>query len=64
MPWFSVRRTKVLRVEVSTSLEVEADTEAEAIAQAVEQDGDCNWLEEERETLVTHASAAKIEDAP
>jgi post-segregation antitoxin (ccd killing protein) len=54
MPWFTVRRTKVLRIAETASIGVEAADAEAAIQAAIEQDDDPLWIEDERETLATH----------
>jgi hypothetical protein len=63
--WYSVRRTRVLRIEETSSIEVEAGNEAQAIEQAEGQDDNLQWLQDEREITGSQSSATEIkEEAP
>ena len=66
MALYTVRWTKVLRVELEASTEVQAESEAEAQATALTQEENgllssrsAGWREVEREELSTHTDVFK-----
>jgi hypothetical protein len=64
MPLFTVRRTKVLRVELVVSIEVEATNQTTARTKAIRQEDDHTWVEIEREQISVHTDVFKEGEGP
>jgi hypothetical protein len=64
MPLFTVRRTKVLRVELVVSIEVEATNQTTARTKAIRQEDGHTWVEIEREQISVHTDVFKEGEGP